>query len=116
MPDRLEQMRSVQNIAMSVGISGLASVLSYLLKVVEGKSFSWRELFVHGCCSSFFGYVILEFMLFRGYPIELCGAMCGLAGWGGTRLLRLLEVLVVKRSGVTKQDYERAKEVLNDGD
>ena len=37
---------------------------------------------------------------------ELCGILAGVAGWGGTRAIRLAEVVIQKRLGVDGEDLK----------
>lgn len=93
-----------------LGIAGsFASVcgwLSYLLSVQEGKRFKWSEFFLHGAISAVCGLISYEILAYESLPPQLCGALSGLAGWGGTRVLRLIEIVVTKRLGVEKEDLK----------
>lgn len=88
------------------GFSALCGSLHYLLKVEEGKPFSWRELALHGMISAMCGLISYEILSYEGFPQELCGALSGLAGWGGTRLIRVLEIVINKKLGINKDDLK----------
>ena len=75
----------------------IGGVLNYWLKVVEGKPFTWHELLLHACTSAFTGYLAYECLEYAGLPAGLCAALCGMAGWMGTRLLRIVEVIIQNR-------------------
>ena len=84
--------------------------LSYLLKVQEGKQFIWREFFLHGAISAVSGLVCYEILAYQGFPAALFGTLdgclAGVAGWGGTRAIRLAEVVIQKRLGVDGEDLK----------
>lgn len=88
------------------GFSALCGSLHYLLKVEEGKPFSWRELILHIMISGVCGLIAYEILAYEGFPQELCGALSGLAGWGGTRLIRVLEIVINRRLGIDKDDLK----------
>jgi len=89
----LEHLRGVlSDLLVAFGFAGLCGGLNYLLKVEEGKEFSWLELILHTIISGVCGlgtFVILRHL--AGFEPDVCGAFCGVAGWMGTRLLRILE-------------------------
>ena len=53
-----------------------------------------------------FGLIAFEFASFEGVPDELCGAIAGCAGWLGTRIARIAEVLLLKRLGLQRKELE----------
>ena len=93
--------------ASAGGFATICGWLSYLLKVQEGKAFTWREFLLHGAISAVCGLISYEVLFYEGFPPQLCGALSGMAGWGGTRLIRLLEIVLEKRLGVTKEDLDK---------
>lgn len=95
-----------QILAAAGSFATICGWLSYLLKVQEGKVFSWREFFLHGAISAMCGLISYEILAYEGFPPQLCGALSGLAGWGGTRVLRLIEIVVTKKAGVDKEDLK----------
>ena len=95
-----------QILAATGSFATICGWLSYLLKVQEGKVFSWREFFLHGAISAMCGLISYEILAYEGFPPQLCGALSGLAGWGGTRVLRLIEIVVTKKAGVDKEDLK----------
>ncbi|WP_417217015.1 phage holin family protein [Sutterella wadsworthensis] len=76
------------------------------MKVQEGKAFTWREFLLHGAISAVCGLISYEVLFYEGFPPQLCGALSGMAGWGGTRVIRLLEVVLQKRLGLDKEDLK----------
>ena len=95
-----------QALAASTGFAAICGWLNYLLSVQEGRPFSWREMFLHCAISAMCGLISYELLAFEGFPPQLCGALSGMAGWGGTRVIRLLEVVLQKRLGLDKEDLK----------
>ena len=95
-----------QILAAASGFAAICGWLSYLLKVQEGKAFTWREFLLHGAIGAVCGLISYEVLFYEGFPPQLCGALSGLAGWGGTRVLRIIEVVITKRLGVSKEDLK----------
>ena len=104
MPDK--QLHEWWVLVMTGFFSVYCGWLSYLLKVQEGKQFIWREFFLHGAISAVSGLVCYEILAYQGFPAELCGSLAGVAGWGGTRAIRLAEVVIQKRLGVDREDLK----------
>ena len=100
-----EVINELQAMAAS-GFAGLCGLLKYLAMVQEGRPFTWRDFFLNGFISAACGAICYEVMVYEGFPHGLCGALSGMAGWGGTQLLKLIEVVVRKRLGVTKEDLK----------
>lgn len=103
-----------QILAICGSFASACGGLSYLLKVEEGKPFRWREFLLHTAISGVFGLITYEILSFEGFPPQLSGALCGVAGWGGTRVAKIIELLfpkviealIRKRLGLTKEDLE----------
>ena len=95
-----------QVLASAGSFAAICGWLSYLLKVQEGKRFYWREFFLHGAISAVCGLISYEILAYEGFPPQLSGAISGLAGWGGTRAIRLVELVIQKRLGVDKEDMK----------
>lgn len=108
----LRSMSDLQILGICGGFAGLCGSLSYLLKVEEGKRFSWREFVLHTTISAVFGLIAYEVLSYESFPPQVAGALCGVAGWGGTRLIRIVEILLPKiaaavlrkKFGITKDD------------
>ena len=101
---RFQQLNELQVAGICALFAGLCSSLSYLLKVEEGHPFKWREFALHITISSVFGLMTFEVLDYYGFPPQVAGALCGAAGWMGTRLIRILEIVVRKKLGVTKEE------------
>lgn len=95
-----------QALAASGGFAAACGWLNYLLSVQEGRAFSWREMLLHCAISAMCGLISYELLAFEGFPPGVCGALSGMAGWGGTRVIRLLEVVLQKRLGLDKEDLK----------
>lgn len=101
-------------VAICGAFAGFCGSLSYLLKVEEGKPFSWREFALHTTISAVFGLIAYEVLSYEDFPPQVAGALCGVAGWGGTRLIRIFEILLPKiaaavlrkKLGITKEDLK----------
>lgn len=93
-----------QILSAAGSFAAICGWLNYLLNVQEGKMFSWREFFLHGAISAMAGLISYELLAFNGLPPQVCGALSGLAGWSGTRLMRLVEIVIQKKLGVSKED------------
>ena len=96
----------LQALLASGGFAAVCGWLSYLLTVQEGRPFLIREFLLHGAISAMCGLISYELLSYEGFPPNLCGALSGMAGWGGTRLIRLLEVVLQKKLGVSKEDLK----------
>ena len=81
--------------------AGFCGSLSYFLKVEEGHPFRWTEFILHTTISAVCGLITFEIM-----PPQVAGALCGMSGWMGTRLLRILEIVIRKKLGVTKEELK----------
>lgn len=101
MPEKTVEV--LTNIGVCSGIAGLGGAMSYFLKVEEGKPFKWRELILHTAISAFCGFICYEVFSYEGFPLGLCGAFSGMAGWMGTRGARIVEVMLAKRAGVNEE-------------
>lgn len=92
-----KEFSDLQALVASTGFAGVCGWLNYLLSVQEGRSFSLREMLLHCAISAMCGLISYELLAFEGLPPGVCGALSGMAGWGGTRLIRLIEIAVAKR-------------------
>ena len=93
-----------QILAAAGGFATICGWLSYLLKVQEGKAFTWREFLLHGAISAVCGLICYEVLFYEGFPPQLCGAWSCMVGGGGTLVIRLREVVLQKRLGLDKED------------
>lgn len=104
MPDKIASHWEI--LTCSGIFASIGGGLHYILKCKEGKKFSWKELLLHSAISAFAGLISFEVLAYLGLPSTLDGALCGLAGWSATRLLRISELLMYNKSGLTKEEVE----------
>ena len=93
-------MDSFKDLA-TAGIFGAAGGgLSYWLKSLERKAFSWGELIAHTLSSAMFGVIAVQ--LGQGFHVDpsFLGALAGIAGWMGTRCVRIAELVIRQKLGV----------------
>lgn len=107
MPDLLKDLTHTEALIVGGGFAGLGGSLSYLLKMYEGKPFKVGEFILHIAISAFFGLIAFEVCAYFGLKPEYCGAASGMAGWFGTRVARIAEIVVRKRLGITKEDMNQ---------
>ena len=106
MPDLMKNLTNIDYLAISGGFAGLGGSLSYLLKVKEGKPFKMGEFLLHIFISAFFGLITFELCTYFGLEPEYCGAASGMAGWMGTRVARIGEILVYRKLNIKKEDLQ----------
>jgi hypothetical protein len=92
--------RDLVYIATATGFAGVCGALSYMLKVEEGKPFKLAEFLIHIATSAAFGYIAYEALLYRSFPPEYASALCGVAGYLGTRCVRIAEIVIKKKLGI----------------
>ena len=92
--------RDLLYISTASGFAGVCGALSYLLKVEEGKPFKWSEFLIHTATSAAFGYIAYEALLWRAFSPEYASALCGVAGYLGTRCVRIVELFLRKKLGI----------------
>ena len=102
-------IEKIQTLLIVSGFASVCGALSYLLKVIEGKKFSWFELIVHSLISAMCGLITYQLLSAYGIGYEAAGALCGLSGWMGTRFLRILELVLINKTGVDANKVEQKK-------
>ena len=95
-----------QTLGIVTAFAGFCGILSYSLKVIEGKPFRWCELIIHALISAVCGLITYQLLSAYGIGHEAAGALCGLSGWMGTRGMRILEIVLTNRIGVDKKDLK----------
>lgn len=91
-------------IATATSFASVCGALSYLLKVEEGKPFKWSEFLIHTATSAAFGYIAYEALLWKAFSPEYASALCGIAGYLGTRCVRIAELFVKKKLGLLEDE------------
>lgn len=103
----LKELSHGDYVIVSSAFAGVCGSVSYLLKTTEGKPFKWSEFFIHVVASMIFGLLAFEFFSYEGVPDEFCGAISGSAGWLGTRVARLVEILVSRKFGIAPEELNK---------
>lgn len=106
MQEHLKEISDIDIAGICAGFGGLCGMLSYLLKVEEGKIFRWHELVLHSAISAVCGLCTYEVLAWYGMPPAVAGALCGMSGWMGTRFIRIVELMWIKRTGISKDDLK----------
>lgn len=101
-----KEFTSADYLAFSGIFSSFLGGTSYVLKTQEGKPFKWIEFIAHTFASGGMGWLAYELLKYGGFSPEFCAISSGWAGWLGTRFARLGEVLIMKRTGLTKDDFK----------
>ena len=102
MPDNLWQHS--QQFGVAGIFASLSGFVSYLTSVQEGRPFKWTELVLNVISSGLAGVVSCGILLHYQMDIEFTCALCGVAGWLGTRFWKIVDVLVFRRVGVKQED------------
>lgn len=106
MPERMKTMTDLMMLGLSTGLAAICGFLSYLVKVNEGKKFSWFELFLHIACSAVFGLISYEIFAYEGCPAPFAGALSGICGWLGTRVARIGEILICRKLDIKPEELD----------
>lgn len=76
---------------IALGMTVLGSIAAYAYKVLSGDAFSWRTLCLQMIVSVFAGFLMMLLAIYWQWPQEVTGAICGMAGWSGSSLIKTLE-------------------------
>lgn len=107
MPDNV--LKEATNLCIAGGFAGLGGLLHYLLKVKEGARFEWGLMFLHMAISAFAGLIAFSGLTHYGADPTFAGSLSGVAGWMGTRFMRILEVVSYKKAEVKTEDVENVE-------
>ena len=99
-------VKEAQNLLIAGAFASLGGLLHYLLKVKEGAKFEWGVMFLHMAISAFAGLISFSGLTHFGADPTFAGSLSGVAGWMGTRFMRILEVVSLKRAQVEKEDVD----------
>ena len=104
------------NIAHSIGYAAFAAfggAMGYVLRTMDGaQPVSYRRLIVETCASGFVGSLAMLACNALDVSATWTGVIVGMSGWiGATASIRLIETLVYKRLGITREDVETAKDM-----
>lgn len=95
-----EQFNEVRDASLVTAFASITGCLSYLVQVYEGKQFSWIGFALHFMVSAVAGFITYLMLHSWSTPADLAGALCGIAGWMGTRMMRIFEILAYRRYGI----------------
>lgn len=76
---------------IALGMTLLGAIAAYAYKVLSGEAFSWRTLCLQVIVSLFAGLLMMLIANYCQWPQEVTGAICGMAGWSGSSLIKALE-------------------------
>lgn len=102
-------LNDVRDAGLFTGFASLTGGLSYFVQVQEGKKFSCLGFLVHFCVSAVAGFITYLILHYMSTPPDLSGALCGIAGWMGTRMMRIFELLIYRRYGVDPKDANSSR-------
>ena len=96
-------MDSCKEIVGAALFGGAGGALNAWLKSIEQKRFSFGEFVAHTLSSAMFG--VMAFQIGQGFHLDpsFLGALSGIAGWMGTRCVRIAELFIRQRLGI-KED------------
>lgn len=98
-----EQWSEMRHVLVSASFATVCGAISYLLKRKKGEKFKWTEFVLHLGASAIAGIIAYHIIHYMGIPPELSGALCGAAGWAGTRAMRIFEIYFAMRLGLSKE-------------
>ena len=101
--------KELANLCVAGVFASLGGLLHYLLKVKEGAKFEWGLMFLHMAISAFAGLIAFSGLTHYGADPTFAGSLSGVAGWMGTRFMRILEVVSYKKAEVKKEDVENVE-------
>lgn len=101
-----QQITNWQEWMIVAGFAACGGGLHYGLKVKEGRKFVFWELCLHMGISAFAGLISFSGLTHFGADPTFAGSLSGVAGWMGTRFLRIGELLVYRKTETNKEDVE----------
>lgn len=111
MPERAKYMSDLFFVLSSGILAAIGGSLNYITNVIQGHKFSWAEFVVHTLTSAFFGFVAYEFFSFEGVPPQFSAALSGMTGYYGTRISRIVEIVVLKKKlGIDPKEVQESKQ------
>ena len=61
---------------------------------------------LHISFSALFGAIAFEIMYQEGIPFHWAGAICGMSGWLGTRVIRIAQIILAKKFGLNQEVFK----------
>jgi hypothetical protein len=100
LPSDFHELSEAEISVVAGAFAGVGGLLFYLLGVEKGKPFHFWSCALHVAISIFCGVIVFAILSALGVKPLVSAGLCGLAGWMGERLLKLLELVVRMRLGV----------------
>ncbi|MEL4016875.1 hypothetical protein M975_1900 [Buttiauxella brennerae ATCC 51605] len=85
----------------------LGAMASYAYRVINGARFSWVMLALQLIISLFAGSLMMLAAMHYKWPMEVTGAICGLAGWSGSTLIKALESRLLNKAGAANANQQQ---------
>lgn len=116
-PGDFQELSEAEISIVASAFAGVGGLLFYLLGVEKGQPFHLSSCVLHVAISIFCGVIVFAILSALGVKPLVAAGFCGLAGWMGERLLKLLELVVRLRLGVAPVPVEHeTEEKKKDGD
>ena len=103
----MNTLNHLEQLGIAGAFAGLCGSLSYALNVRQGRKFSWCDLLLNAGSSAVCGLIAFEILEYEGFAPQLAGALCGIAGFVGTTLVRFVQTFTETK---TEQLIEKVKE------
>lgn len=85
------EINQIEQLGIASSFAGICGALSYALRVRQGRPFSLVDLILNGVVSAVCGLIAFEVLKHEGFMPQLAGALCGVAGFVGTTLVRFVQ-------------------------
>ncbi|WP_261261741.1 phage holin family protein [Serratia fonticola] len=89
---------NIISMLLAFGMTLCGAIASYSFKILNGEAFSWRTLILQLIVSTFAGMIMVMIAIHYGWPAEVVGGSCGMAGWSGASLIKALEKRFINRA------------------
>lgn len=86
-----DSLNHFEQLSIASSFAGICGALSYGLRVRQGKPFSMIDLILNAIVSAACGLIAFEILQNEGFMPQLSGALCGVAGFVGTTLVRFVQ-------------------------
>lgn len=86
----------------------LGTIASYAYRVLQGEPFRWTTLILQFFISIFAGSLMYMAAYHYGWPPEMSGGACGLAGWSGSSVIKALERRLLGKIDIGDSTLPRA--------
>ncbi|WRQ11930.1 holin family protein [Serratia phage vB_SlqS_ZDD2] len=86
-------------ISLGILMTVLGYAASYSYKLMSGEEFSIKSFIARLIVAMFAGLLTLLYGNYKGWDPEFIGITCGMAGWMGAGLIKLIESVIKQRLG-----------------